>query len=340
MGAALQVFDGGEQRREGLLETLDRLVDYRANGIKPRTRRELRRAAQLWDDFDFSRALKTSCINTGFKEISNETFSEFRDWLVSKKFAASTCAKTMDAVRAVLSRLVEKGKVTSSPKARKPRRDKASKRILPPSHIAALYQAAEAMTWPADGWCTPTQAWRVLLALYISLGPRTWDAILMPSAAFKLDPQCPDPDVADEIGFHQHGWLQYIPTKTEQSNRDLTLPLNSVLRRHVEPLLYERKRPELLPFLNRRQDFYQHWKVLLDVAGLSGRPYDPKDLRKTCESGYNRLPGRLGKWITGHAPTGTSETYYDQVIPGMIAVIEDLPLLKSLAPRDRQGRLF
>jgi len=325
------VYDGSEVP-PALLEALDDHTDWSA--VKPRTRRELRRAAVLWDDFGRS---KTSITYTGFGAITNELFAEFRDFLLANGQSATTCVKTLDYVKAVLGRLTEKGLIERVPTAKKPRRKRASKRVLSEEHLTALYQAAGHATWPADGWCSPADCWRVFVALMASVGPRPWDAVLMPTAAFILDPTCPDPDVSVK---HRCGWLSYTPTKTEGWDRELILPLNSVLLRHVEPLLYDRPRPELLPFGRRRKGFYDGWAALIAAAGLERHGYTPKDLRKSCETAYNRLPGRYGKWITGHAPTGVSEIYYEQVIPGLCDVIERSHLLGCLHGVDRQLRLF
>lgn len=341
---ALRIYD--DEAPPTLLERLDPVLELEGELIKPSTRRNLRKAASLWDEFTGKSGSGTTSTTSGSGAISEADVALFRNSLM-RDYAASTCRTHLSNLAAVLAKVGMPAAKVTKPSAPKPR-----KKIIPPSHLAAIYQACSEMDWPDAGWCSPVAAWRCLIAVLTSLGLRTEDAKKIRKTVFVLDPTCPDPDVTGEHAIWRNGWADIRAKKTERHARDVTVPLNDVLLRHVEPLIHASPGPLLLPFDVRKQRFEggdsefesthgpHGWKHLMEVAGLEEHGYLPKHFRKTCETAYNGLPGKMGKWITGHCPTGTSEVYYDQVIPGMKLVINEMPLLQLLQPQDRQMRLF
>ena len=186
----------------------------------------------------------------------------------------------------------------------------------------------------------PAAAWRALLVLLYNYGPRPWsDGALLPMDAVHLAADCPDEDNPVE---NEAGWLCYTPTKTKRYSRELLLPLNDVSRRHFEPLLSD-DRELLFSFGRANKHFYREWGHLCELARVA--KFDLRMIRKTSNTQYNRLRAGLGKWFLGHAPTGTNETFYQDIMPNLLDGVHKLPQPPAFVsligkPVERQGWLF
>lgn len=323
--------------------------------VEQATVRQYRRAVALWCDFEADRRVKlgkispddTGTIYTCVTDIDDPMLAEFSEWLYLKGMTASTCNKQWRFLRPIFRKLsprVEKnprglGIIDQIPYFPSRRESKPRKLTVPLERLDKLYRGAADMTWPRHDELPPAAAWRALLVLLYNFGPRPWsDGARLPMASIVLQPECPDQDSSIE---NPCGWLVYEPTKTKRYDRELVLPLNQVSRRHFEPLLSDRE--SLFTFGSATKRFYKEWERLCQLSGVA--KFDLKDLRKTCNTQLNKLRPGLGKWFLGHAPQGTNETFYLDVMPQLVAAIHKLPqpvAFESFANKsiERQRRLF
>jgi integrase len=355
---ALRIYKGEgspDPSRMSLAEAFERHVLPDLTDVADDTLRQYRRAATLWTEFEASRAVKlgsqkqgdTGTIYTGVATIGDQLLAEFARWLVASGKQPSTCNKTWSFLRPIFRKLsprVEKnprglGIIDQVPYFPHQRTPRPKKRIVALDRLDQLYRGAADMTWPPHRDVPPATAWRALLVLLYNFGPRSWsDGASMPMDAIVLKSECPDPDSAVE---NEHGWLVYEPTKTKRYNRELVLPLNQISRRHFEPLLCDREL--LFTFNKANKRFYIEWNRLLELSGVP--KFDLKDLRKTCNTAYNKIRPGIGKWFLGHAPHGTNETFYLDVMPQLVDAVHKLPQPPTFEalinkPIERQRRLF
>ena len=300
-----------------------------------------------------SAAARTGTTDTGARLIDSDLLKKFFDWMVANGYEGSTCNKTWRFLRPIFRKLAPPGDrngaglgiIDRIPHVKRRKETTPKKKLVRLDRLDSLYFAAGDMTWPADKLVGPATAWRALLVLIYNAGPRTWtDAARLPLGAVCLDHECPDPQIDLEC---ETGWLDFEPVKTERYERRITVPMTPTLRRYLEPLATRQAdstRERLFPFGNTKRPFYDAWGALCELAALER--FDMSDLRKTCGSAWNRLGrGKLGPWVLGHAAKGTHDTFYNNVLPELIAGAAELPQPAAFAtllgqPIERQRRLF
>lgn len=287
-----------------------------------------------------------STMNTHIQDsihaITDMELARFRDWLEDDGMSTASIRKTWRFLRPLFNRLgprvpgnprgvglishvpylnTESGSVAPQQASIGERTIAGSKRILTIEELDSLYSACTHATWPG-GKCPPAAClWRSMLVMWYAYGLRTQDCAQLSWSAVITDRHSPDPD---STATWEHGWLTYVPAKTaRRKSAALVLPLSDVARRHLESIRSERELIFALP--NSPNDFYGQWKALLTSAGV--RKCQIKDLRKTCNTAYNRIPGLrgIGSWILGHAPRGVNATFYTGVEAELLAAIPQLP---------------
>ena len=355
---ALRVFDsdsGPLTLRAALLTYVLPTLDSPSKA----TVQQLWRSVHLWEEFEGRNSKSQPSRKPGKSKASIGTTStdaalindvmlgQFRDWCCQqKRHAPTTWNKTWRRLRQILRKIGPRergnpegvGKIASVPHIRLSSEPKRGKRIVSLDDLDAWYRAAAEATWP-EGDASPVRQWRALLVLGYTTGLRTIDAQTLAREAITTHPICPDENVVET---NQHGWLHVVPMKTRRHSRDVILPMSECLALHLSWLLAGGS-SRLFSFGAANRHFSDQWHEITRRAGV--RPFHFGDLRKTANTAYNRIINGLGKLILGHAPRGVNETFYQHVIPDMLAGVPALPLPAAFTdladkPVDRQRRLF
>lgn len=232
-------------------------------------------------------------------------------------------------------------------------------KVVPLDVINALYRfGAPDMNWPAtregDGIAASLR-WRAFLCCTYNWAMRTRDMLSLTWENIHLDPQSLDPDSVNESPY---GWVEWVPQKTKGKKSDpLVLPMNAFVRSHIDAIRCDGKYVfgyEMGTINNDR--LYGRsgrpgsgvWPQLrqLAQAHVQGeiKKFDIKDIRKTANSAYNRLDGKLGSHVLGHAKRGVNDQFYQQWEADVIHYVAKLPqpdsFTKPVITPHRQAMLF
>lgn len=362
--------DRGPTLREAFEQHLEKQV---TKSSSPATLRQYKRALEIWETFCRGGSLEsrrkstlsegdncTSIVTTRALPDSGGTYSDdpaavddavaasFAEWMEDQKLAASYANTVWHRLRAIFRRLAPRypgnpqglGLIEQVPYMAPLQTEAPKKRIAQLKELDAVYEACHAARWPQRCGVPAAWAWQGLLVLLTNHGPRTEDATRMLWTAVEWQPASPDPE---SVAEHPYGWLSFTPAKTRRHKpQPIVLPMHATTRAHLSRLRSLRDR--VFPFGSSHHSFYRQWANILEAAQVS--PFDLKDLRKTCNTAYNRIKPGLGKWVLGHAPRGVNETFYQGAIDReLIDAVAQLPqpsaFLRLLdEPPTRQQWLF
>jgi hypothetical protein len=258
---------------------------------------------------------------------------EFLDWVHERAVAdqgtnpGRTANKAREHLRAVLSWAWEQELIDSPPRFPKPRPQRvvAGRHYLTKSELNALYFATHQMRRPR-GWDGPLPVgryWRAALVVFFNYGVDTGTVW---SSAPDHEPilwrhvhwgrQSPDREVKE---VSRWGWLFYRRVKTGKA---FYRPMNQAVHAHIRSILPADPRPDGPVFLSGGARPNARFQELCDLAGIEPRanaetgepkPWELKDLRKTCatyydahvpESSVEILGTRSAGSRTGTTPTG------------------------------------
>lgn len=251
----------------------------------------------------------TRTLNPGVAEISDQTLIDFRDSLLFG-----------DKDRGLPS---------------------LSSRAVTVEELNRVYEACSAATWPQIPSITAPLFWRAALVCWYFHGMRTQDLAAYTRRAegllwdeVRFDAESPDPDSA---ATWPHGWLNFVPHKTQRTRGEsLVLPLHEVSRRHLELLkVGHGKRVFPSPYGNKQ--YYRQWWAIQEHAGIV-RPFEPSDLRKTCNTAWNRARFGIGVWILGQKPRGVNAEFYTVIEPLILETIERVEVPEAFRQRNAGGR--
>lgn len=323
---ALRIYPGADEQPCTLREAFEQhlLPDLLVERKAAATIGDYRTVLSHWERWCYS----TGIGNTGAHAITDAMLRDFRSWAEEEGYAASTINKWRAKLRSIFLRLGPRGPgnprgaglidhvpyMPSAPGTR------ARKRIVTHEELDAVWCSCEVAQWPRHPHVPTRCVWQCLVVLLFNYGLRTWDLVELPSGCVHLSAHSPDPD---SIAENQHGWLAYVPRKTARRKPDpLVLPLNGVSRAHIDRVLGDR--PRLFPWGARaNSSLYGQWGVILQASGVE--PFRLSDLRKTCNTAYERIRHGIGRWILGHAPRGVNEAFYLNVEHLVIEAVHNLP---------------
>lgn len=202
-------------------------------------------------------------------------------------------------------------------------------RVVPDDVLDLSYRRCRVATLTKDPRLPAPLVWRSLLTLFVSLGLRRSEAILLPRSAWHREPEFPDLPEFPDYDFDAsspHGWLVFDTSKTRRvkGGRPLVLPVPKVLAEHLSAMdQIHSQRTRMFPLGECTQSWRQQWQRIQwgikTTRGLAGWeppfvPYTFQDLRKTANRRYRKLAGReVARAILGHQPRGVNETYYDEL---------------------------
>lgn len=345
---ALKVRHGGEG--SSLREAFE---SYLLPTIKRRSKSTIQQyynSLGKWEEF----GTDSGTISTAVDMITDDMLADFSEWMDASGFAGSTFNKTWKRLRAILRKLGPPvagnpqgiGLIERVPYVEQQEESARSKQIVTLEALDAVYRACDDAKWP--NYDLPAAiAWRTLLLLLFTVGPRTGDAIFLKASTVHLTPECPE---RNSTVKSQHGWLRYMPRKTKRYKRWLTVPINEPLAQHLALLLPVANKDRVFPFGNATKKWKEQRELIFESARLRYPTSEVKDfplidLRTAANISFNQLKTGFGKWFLGHAAHGVNETYYDYVLPTMVELVnqrEMPPAFTTLLakPIERQLRLF
>ncbi len=297
---------------------------------------------------------------------------------VSRPISARSLNKTLGALEQIInaaSETLDSLSVIRVKKVAQPRQ--VDKLVISDSDLSRIFEACEVATWPscaADGRepvSSPPTLWRFLVAWWTNYGMRTQDLVAFESSQ---RPICwanvttsPENPHHDGTLSNEHGWLVYVPDKTERDKPDpLVLPLNATTRHWLDRLADDTPTGRdparvIAPVPHSGREFYGQWRRILKAADVrpkpkmaidaNGRPrmverhYKIKHLRCTAATRIEDHAGPLGypgagQLVTGHdsdrSPGKTKSNvfgrHYYSAERALIEVLTTLPQPAGFAP--------
>lgn len=200
-------------------------------------------------------------------------------------------------------------------------------RVASQDELSAIYKACSVATWPETPQFPAPLWWRVFHVLCYTFGPRTGDLVPIDSDspgmlwdAFRADPECPHRTITESNPW---GWLTYTPKKTSRIKpHPLYLPLTEVSRKHLDCL--PRTALHILHCPGSPMLFRKNRQAIHAAAGIE-ESYTPQDLRKTCETAWDRISLGLGEIVVGHAPRNVTQRFYRQPAGLLVDAVHKLP---------------
>ncbi|HYG26637.1 MAG TPA: hypothetical protein VD906_07010, partial [Caulobacteraceae bacterium] len=230
-------------------------------------------------------------------DLTAEELIAWRRWLPEQRtlfpsgVSDRTLNKHVQTIAGVLAAAAElRPREYSAIKVKRLKEGKAPKYYFTYEQLNALYNGADAAEWPTKGIgsLSPGDFWRCAFVLFTHYGFRTQELISFEEnhrpllvRQFFWEPETPHPE---GTACNSDGWLSYVPQKQKRSKPEpLVLPLNRVVRAHVQMVLQAREAKEdepLLPVPQCNRSFYAAWQRILRAArvkpkaSLDGVPRD------------------------------------------------------------------
>jgi site-specific recombinase XerC len=261
-------------------------------------------------------------------DVARVTDADVETWrarMAAAGLVDATVAKTWSFLRSIFHRLGPRGPgnpqglnlIATVPFCRTPASSPAPHRLRDLAMLERVYLACERATWP-PGSPPAAARWRCLVVVAYTWGLRTGDMVDLPASAYWRDAASPDPHSCAD---HPAGWLVFTPAKTRRRKPvPLILPASRVAADH---LLRLDAGDRLLGIPRQNRRIYATWRQICAASGAAA--LEIKDLRKLCNTQYNRLKTGLGKWVLGHAPRGVNESVYLSVESDLIDAVGRLP---------------
>ena len=275
-------------------------------------------------------------------DLDHQKIAEIQRKMAGLGLSAGTINKEFRTIRKILRAAHQDGQISRLPRIENLPQTKHRPRTVTCDEVGRMYAAADAAEWPRIGERSPGDFWRTLLVGYWTYGFRTQDLACYKSAAFMgllwsaviLSADC---GIAGATITSPHGWLHYQPQKTARTRGELLLfPLSKCFRRHLDPWVGA-DTERVLPNGRNRRYFARAWNAIRSAAGVDdsasisggGRGGTVRSIRKGCCNNWDRSSGRrLGRWVLGHSPVGTTDNYYTDVLPDLVEWIDRIELPK------------
>lgn len=287
--------------------------------------------------------------------ITAQDMADFRAWFASQPYQGKTRAKStinraVKFVRMVLKAAEDNERIASAPRLKKLAAPKMKKKIyLSIEHVDKIYRACSAALWPT--WdcnrnelsISPADYWRAIVVMLYNYGFRTNDLVQTESAEnpaicwknIVFEPESPGSEVTN-----QHGWLYFVPAKTQRIKPDpLVLPLSRAAKIHLERIKPTDCNPSdpVFPFPRNKKRFYATWDLISTASGVGpklaisqGREiYKIYDMRKTCATHHNRNDRGIAPFILGHSDRDDkgvqmTDTFYDNPEEALVDAFKTL----------------
>lgn len=284
--------------------------------------------------------------------------------------------KTLQAIEQILAAAIEDGTLDESRgivrvrKVAQPRQ--VNKLVLTDEQLAAIIDAAKKATWPhhaTDG--RPIDAptmWQTAIVLFAIYGMRTqdllrYDTLLRPIRWGCVRPAGPSP-AEDGTLDSDHGWLSWVPNKTDRvKSFAMCLPLSATARhwldRWREAMPPTSDTDPLMPIPMTKDSVYASWRAILSEANVKPKPkiefdesgnviatergYLLKHLRCTAGTRAEEHASSLhhqgvGRWITGHVSNDVFERHYRGMERAIKETIETMPMPVGFSPETAPER--
>lgn len=321
-----------------MLTNLETVVEsyVRAKGLTSRTRDEHLSTVRKWKRWGGGVSLE---------KLTRKHVREFLDWaheqavLEEGTNPGRTANKCRENLRAVVSWAWEQDLIQSLPRFPKPRRqrDVAGRHYLTKTELNALYFATYSMKRPR-GWDRPVpvgQYWRSALVLFFNYGFDTgtiWkcapfhEPILWRHVSW--NPQSPD---GQSKARSPWGWIFYRRVKTRKT---FYRPMNRVVHAHLKRIMPDEPGPNDPVFFGGGARPNLRFQQLCALAGIkpktdvvtgTEKPWDLKDLRKTCATYYDEHLPESSIEILGHSVGGITYRHYAHRDPLAFKAIMTIP---------------
>jgi len=337
MALPLRLFDGDsrdphssiEQKRRWTLReayenTLQR--DQERSGTAVRTIDDYKTTLRFWEQW-----LGLTNASLAISEITEDEVDLFGDWLEGGR-GGRTVNKHLGNVEAILRRCGPKcpqnrhGRKILTDFVCVEQRDESEDeehvvRTMPQDVFERIYGGCRVAKRPEYGRTPPPLAWRGLLLLFWTFGPRRNDGFRMSDAALSFNPMCPLPDLRIE---HKWGWLSWTPRKTRRRKpQRLVLPLTQGLHAHFKQI--EGRDGRLFPFNLSSRAWREEFLAIQRSVGID-EPYTFQCLRKTANVEWDTLEFDVGKHVLGHAARDVNTRHYKQVVRKLVELVDRYPL--------------
>lgn len=302
-------------------------------------------------------------------ELVREDLQSFRRWL-AKKFPSlsnRTLNKHVQTIQSIVSAAAEAERISTTVSIKPlPHTKAASKLYLTIEQVDAIYRAADVAEWPQhwSGSLKPADFWRTCFVFWFNYGMRTQelycyerDHTPLTVGQFLFQVESP---AEDGTATNGHGWFYYTPQKQKRfKDKPLVLPLNAVVRAHVEAVLRSRsthRHEPLLPAPRCNRSFYGAWNAILKAAGVRPKPkldgtereFEIRHLRKTAITYLNKHRRGIAPYIVGHADredtvSEVSDVHYDNPELAVVEALNSFPQPPSFLEvfrKDQQLTLF
>jgi hypothetical protein len=256
-----------------------------------------------------------------------------------------TANKAREHLRAIMSWAWENDLVEMLPRFPKPRkqRDVAGRHYLTKAEINALYFATHRMNRPR-GWSAPVSVgryWRCALVVFFNYGVDTgtvWksapshEPILWRHVSWNSEP--PNRNIKERSRW---GWLFYRRVKTGKS---FCRPMNRTVHSHIKSIMPQNPSPDQPVFHGGGWRPNSRFRRLCDLAGIKrktdietgeGKPWQLKDLRKTCATYYDEHVPESSIEILGHSVAGIPYRHYADRAPLAFKAIMTIPQPSAFA---------
>jgi len=232
-----------------------------------------------------------------YYEINSDSLRMLRDGMLDDGYSPETVMKTYRHLRPIFRRIGPWGHgnpqgedlIARVPYMKPLPRLRKTPRVVEFDIIDRLYRACEIATWPKRTTVPAPTIYRAALVAFLNYGPRTFDLLGVAADAF---------DWRGDLFI-------YRAAKTSKLH---ALPMNHVTRRHFALLLENGDQPFRIASRGR---FYKQWRAINREAGISDEDYvEPRQLRETCDTLYERIKPGIGKWVLGHTPQDVNSRHY------------------------------
>ena len=289
--------------------------------------------------------------------ITPDTLSSYRRELTDRGITTASGADKNTAAIMALLRRAERGWIITRTPTIKPvtTPNTGLLFVFSADEMSALYRLTDSAAWPTRDChrktIDPAPWWRLFLVGGWNYGFRPgewwqvksskkptllWSGVNLGTAA----------DIEGRTVHNDHGWLSWTQSKTK---RRVTLPMNMVVRRHVDAVLralpgkpdpgervfaFPRSSGTSKPYqtVYPSSGFYSAWWDLVQRAGFSpirdgdgkAMTYRPSQFRKTARTLHQDLVGAAAAWITGHRPESVGVRNYYLAIGKVMESMESI----------------